>query len=239
MPKAPATLYVLSGTGLDPATGAVTEPYRRYVVYTPWATSASTGLPETPVLPPGGTFHLIVEVGADATLRVREAISIDFRGAHQGFFRTIPVRYERHGLEFSLRVDDVHAFDDNVAPLRTEVSRFGRGIRIKAWVPGAVDATRTVLITYRVRRALIDVDGHEELYWNVTGTEWDVPIRQAEGAEAAGSAQAGEKAEREEKDQILDPIEQHHRVNPAGQSDVHFLSRGKKLVSIVKLQEEL
>lgn len=51
MPKAPATLYVLSGTGLDLATGAVTEPYRRYVVYTPWATSASTGLPETPVAP--------------------------------------------------------------------------------------------------------------------------------------------------------------------------------------------
>ena len=111
---------------------------------------------------------------------MREAITVDFRGAHQGLFRTIPVRYERRGLEFSLRVDDIHVFDENVAPLRTEVSRFGRAIRIKAWVPGAVDATRTVIITYRVRRALIDVDGHEELYWNVTGTEWDVPIRQAE-----------------------------------------------------------
>jgi uncharacterized membrane protein YgcG len=111
---------------------------------------------------------------------VREAITVEFHGAHQGFFRTIPVRYERRGLEFSLRVDDVHAFDDNVAPLRTEVSRYGRAIRIKAWVPGAVNATRTVIITYRVRRALIDVDGHEELYWNVTGNEWDVPIRQAE-----------------------------------------------------------
>ena len=125
-------------------------------------------------------FAVTLEVGADATLRVREAITIDFRGAHQGFFRTIPVRYERRGLEFALRVDDIHVFDENVAALRTEVSRPGRAIRIKAWVPGAVDATRTVIITYRVRRALIDVDGHEELYWNVTGTEWDVPIRQAE-----------------------------------------------------------
>lgn len=51
MPKAPATLYVLSGAGVDAATGEVTEPYRRYVVYTPWATSASTGLPEKPVAP--------------------------------------------------------------------------------------------------------------------------------------------------------------------------------------------
>lgn len=95
-------------------------------------------------------------------------------------FRTIPVRYERRGLEFALRVDDVHVFDEGVAPLKTEVSRLGRAIHIKAWVPGALNATKTVIITYRVRRALIDVDGHEELYWNVTGTEWDVPIRQAE-----------------------------------------------------------
>jgi uncharacterized membrane protein YgcG len=119
---------------------------------------------------------------------VREAITVDFRGAHQGFFRTIPVRYERRGLEFALRVDDIHVFDENVAPLRTEVSRPGRAIRIKAWVPGAVDATRTVILTYRVRRALIDVDGHEELYWNVTGTEWDVPIRQAEAVVSSPAA---------------------------------------------------
>lgn len=95
------------------------------------------------------------------------------------------MRYERRGLDFELRVDDVHVFDESVAPLRTEVSRLGRAIRIKAWVPGAQDAARTVIVTYRVRRALIDVDGHEELYWNVTGTEWDVPIRQAEAVVAS------------------------------------------------------
>lgn len=51
MPKEPAVLYVLSGTGVDAATGEVIQPYRRYVVYTPWATSASTGLAETPMAP--------------------------------------------------------------------------------------------------------------------------------------------------------------------------------------------
>ena len=90
------------------------------------------------------------------------------------------MRYQRRGLEFALRVDDIHVFDESVAPLKTEVSRLGRAIRIRAWVPGALNAVKTVIITYRVRRALIDVDDHEELYWNVTGTEWDVPIRQAE-----------------------------------------------------------
>ena len=111
---------------------------------------------------------------------MRETITFEFRGSHQSIFRTIPVRYERRGLDFALRVDDVHVFDENVKPLRAEVSRVGRAIRVQAWVPGAQSATKTVIITYRVRRALIDVDGREELFWNVTGTDWDVPIKQVE-----------------------------------------------------------
>src|SRR5262245_6597362 len=125
-------------------------------------------------------FAVTLEVEATATLRVREAITFEFRGAHQGVYRTIPVRYERRGLEFALRVDDIHASDENVKPLATAVSRLGRAIRVKVLVPGATNTIRTVVITYRVRRALIEVDDHEELYWNVTGTEWDVPIRQVE-----------------------------------------------------------
>jgi len=130
-------------------------------------------------------FAVTLEVEANATLRVREAITFEFHGTHQGVFRTIPLRYERRGLQFALRVEDIHASDDNVKPLPTEVSRLGRGIRIKVLVPGASNATKTVIITYRVRRALIDVDDHEELYWNVTGTEWDVPIRQVEAVVAS------------------------------------------------------
>jgi Predicted membrane protein (DUF2207) len=90
------------------------------------------------------------------------------------------VRYERRGVEVVLRVTEIHVFDENVAPLKMEVTDLGRAIRIRADVPGAQNATRTIIITYRVGRALIDVDGHEELYWNVTGRDWDVPIRQVE-----------------------------------------------------------
>ena len=53
MPKKPATLYVLSGKSFDAASGKVMEPYLRYVVYTPWATQESTGLPLSPPGPGG------------------------------------------------------------------------------------------------------------------------------------------------------------------------------------------
>lgn len=53
MPKAPATLYVLTGKSYDAATGKVADSYLRYVVYTPFATQESTGLPLTPPGPGG------------------------------------------------------------------------------------------------------------------------------------------------------------------------------------------
>ena len=50
MPAAPAALYVYSAKDeeFNPATGEVTNGYLRYVIYIPYATVASTGLPEKP-----------------------------------------------------------------------------------------------------------------------------------------------------------------------------------------------
>jgi hypothetical protein len=48
MPREPRMLYVLTGSGYDPAKGEVTNPYLRWVVYTPYATPESTGLSTTP-----------------------------------------------------------------------------------------------------------------------------------------------------------------------------------------------
>ncbi|MBB6327415.1 hypothetical protein FHS59_003058 [Algoriphagus iocasae] len=53
MPKEGATLFVLTAEqeNYNPSTGEVTDPYLRYVVYLPWATSESTGLPLKPSAP--------------------------------------------------------------------------------------------------------------------------------------------------------------------------------------------
>jgi predicted membrane protein DUF2207 len=79
-----------------------------------------------------------------------------------------------------LRLEDVHVFDEATRPLRTELTWMGPVARIKAWVPGASDAVRTITIFYRVRQALLARADSDELEWNVTGTGWDVPIGAAE-----------------------------------------------------------
>ena len=50
MPKQPAALYVYSAKDkdFDRTTGEVKNGYLRYVIYIPYATAASTGLPEKP-----------------------------------------------------------------------------------------------------------------------------------------------------------------------------------------------
>jgi hypothetical protein len=44
LPHEPRTLYVLTGSGFDSATGKVNDAYLRWVIYLPFATPESTGL---------------------------------------------------------------------------------------------------------------------------------------------------------------------------------------------------
>ena len=55
MPKYPSTLHVLSGGEgqYDPATNTVLNASLRYVIYIPYATQESTGLPIRPLVPGG------------------------------------------------------------------------------------------------------------------------------------------------------------------------------------------
>ncbi|MGB8376218.1 MAG: hypothetical protein WCE57_12935 [Salegentibacter sp.] len=53
MPDAPSMLYVYSGTeeNYDKTTGELADGKFRYVIYIPWATTESTGLPDKPEAP--------------------------------------------------------------------------------------------------------------------------------------------------------------------------------------------
>ncbi len=48
MPREARILYVLTGKAYDAARDDVSEPYLRWVIYTPYATPESTGIPASP-----------------------------------------------------------------------------------------------------------------------------------------------------------------------------------------------
>ena len=132
-------------------------------------------------------FAARLDVLPEGVVRVEERIAIDFRGSWNGIYREIPFGFtDRLGVRGTIALD-VQAVEDGVGgALRYEESRGKGRLRLKIHVPVARDAKREVVIRYLARGALRRVapsdEGyglHDELYWNVTGDEWQVPIHEA------------------------------------------------------------
>ena len=79
--------------------------------------------------------------------------------------------------------------DASGQPLVVEHQRLDNGWtrRYHIYIPGAVDADRTIVIRYRVRNAIrffmegSDAGALDELYWNVTGNDWTMSIDSVHG----------------------------------------------------------
>jgi uncharacterized membrane protein YgcG len=122
-------------------------------------------------------FDAQIAIDPDGSIEATEKIRARFVGAWQGLYRTIPIEYRTpQGLNFTLWLDVLRVTDGSGAPLTYETSRERHYRKLKILLPDAVDATKTIVVTYRVRNALRFFEDHDELYWNVTGDQWDVPI---------------------------------------------------------------
>lgn len=129
------------------------------------------------------SFDAAIVVGKSAEVDVTETIRFRFDGQWNGVHRRIPVVYSAGtGGAYALRFSLLGVADETGRPLVVERSRQRHEESLKIFVPGAVDALRTVVIRYRVRRAVKFFPDHDEFYWNVTGDEWPYPI----GAARAG-----------------------------------------------------
>ncbi len=122
-------------------------------------------------------FDARIIVNVDGSLDVEETIRAKFTGSWNGIYRKVPVEYRTpQGFKWSVRLDLLSAADAEGQPLRTESGREDHFIKYQMWVPGANDAVRTVVLRYRAHNALRFFEDHDELYWNVTGDEWDVAL---------------------------------------------------------------
>ncbi len=133
-------------------------------------------------------FQAAYTVRTDRQVDVTERIEVDF-GALQkhGIYREIPIRYRKTTggtakipdgtVKVDLAVQSVT--DGEGRPIPISVSR-GSRVRIRI---GDADVTvsgkQVYVIRYRLEGGVGFFDGHDELYWQVTGTEWPVPILEA------------------------------------------------------------
>ncbi|MEJ2679580.1 MAG: DUF2207 domain-containing protein, partial [Gemmatimonadota bacterium] len=128
---------------------------------------------------------IVVRVNGDVV--VRETLRPHFTGSWNGITRVLSLEHTTAASKRArLDVDFQSATDGQGHTLRHEIEHPDRWhVRFKVWVPGAENATRTVVLTYVVHNGLRFFErgspegALDELYWQVTGTEWEVPIRAA------------------------------------------------------------
>ncbi len=122
-----------------------------------------------------------LQVNPDGTLVVTETLTVRFTVQRQGITRSIPLEYHTNeGFDYRLDVRVESVTDGDLRNLRYEQNQRGGNLNLKIYVPGAYQATRTVVLKYRVENGLRFFQDHDELYWNVTGTDHDNTIEETE-----------------------------------------------------------
>jgi len=123
-------------------------------------------------------FAAEIDLLADGTVSVVERLTVTFFTAHHGIEREIPVSYRvpSTGANLSIRFELIDVTMDGAdVPLLTK--RQGRNMYLRIG-----DADRTITgthvyeIRYEVGRVLLFHEDYIQLYWNVTGNDWRIPI---------------------------------------------------------------
>ena len=141
-------------------------------------------------------FQDDIVVNQNGSAIVTERISLAFVGQWNGIHRLIPIEYPGpSGTNYELFLEVQSVTDGEGSKLKYESSITNGERDLKIYIPGAVDTTRTVEITYRVRNGTRFFKDYDEFYWNVTGNDWPVPIAHAGATvhfpdSAAGSLRA-------------------------------------------------
>jgi hypothetical protein len=120
-----------------------------------------------------------IEIERDASLVVTEDIVYDFEDARRhGIFRDVPDRYARRGgPDYRIALEVLSVEDELGGALPYRLLRNGPYRRIRIGDPDRkVTGRHHYRIRYRARLAMLHFDDHDEVYWNVTGDGWEVPI---------------------------------------------------------------
>ncbi|OGE80983.1 MAG: hypothetical protein A3H72_00660 [Candidatus Doudnabacteria bacterium RIFCSPLOWO2_02_FULL_48_8] len=114
-------------------------------------------------------FDVVIHIQPNASLLVEETIVYNFGVlSRHGIYRDIPLD--------KLRISDV-AVSRNDKPEPFQLLGSGKNKQIKIGNTNElISGKQTFAISYTIKGAINYFEEHDELYWNVTGTDWQVPI---------------------------------------------------------------
>lgn len=127
------------------------------------------------------SFNARIKVNIDNSVDITENI-IYFTGMgdRHGIYRDI-YPYSSEGREMDISVTSV--VDENNNTYQYKVLNSGKNIRVKIGDPDTTfNGLKNYIISYHATNAVAHPEGVDEIYWNVTGNEWNIPIYSAKAS---------------------------------------------------------
>ena len=123
-------------------------------------------------------FHSDITIQNDSSFTVRETIDVKFHRSRHGIYREIPFKYrDEFGKTITTPTTILSVTDGSGKSWKYQVKKTGSIINIRIGDPKRfVSGHQTYVITYEVENAILFLNDHDELYWNVTGNYWKADI---------------------------------------------------------------
>ena len=125
-------------------------------------------------------FQSNIELNRDGTVSFKEYIEYNFGNNQQhGLVRNlIYKKTNQDGKKYVTEITGLEVSDNNGNPYNFYQSKKGDYIELKIGDENKlVSGIKTYVITYTVLGSFTYFTDHDEFYWNLTGNEWDVPIK--------------------------------------------------------------
>lgn len=125
-------------------------------------------------------FHSEITLNQNTTLTVKETIDVNFNIKKHGIYRTIPIIYAAKGKTIRAKIKNISITNAKGEPVNYQRSNNNQSVELKI---GSPDITIIGPYTYNITYTITDViqiyDQKPEIYWNVTGHEWNTTILQS------------------------------------------------------------
>lgn len=117
-----------------------------------------------------------IKVNKDNSIDVTEKILYDTGSNYKhGIYRDI---YPYSSQKKRMNISGVSVLDEFNTPYKFEILKSGKNIRIKIGDPDVTfNGQKIYIIKYHTTMAVGQYDDFDEIYWNVTGNSWTMPIQ--------------------------------------------------------------
>jgi uncharacterized membrane protein len=125
-------------------------------------------------------FKSDITIQDNGQIMVEETVKVFFYQPKHGIYRDIPYVYQSPDGKKTYTEIIVDNVTDGIKNIPYEVTSNESNIRIRIGNPNkTVSGSQEYLIRYYASGVLRSFDDYDELYWNITGNDWSVPIEES------------------------------------------------------------